>query len=375
MVKKIKKYINIAILKFIYFVLSPFVKVDNKLILFSSLNGKFADNAKYLYLRVIEEKKFKAYWVAHDQETYALLKSKNMPVLKLNYKIFLTAIKARIFITTHNYQDVFFVKNKKTCVINLWHGTPLKKMGFDSKVDSKRLYFKEKFGINEYKKIDYLCVSSRQTIPAFQSSFKISENKLLLTGLPRNDILQKACTDPIYDKNIKEKVKAMLNIKGEKIALYAPTFRDYYISRIDLIKNLKEIFRQNDIELVIKLHPLDKDSAYFDQINIDIQKLLIASDLLISDYSSVFFDYAILGRPIILFLYDLDTYKSQRNGFYIDINNLPFIKCYNTDQINQTLKNVFDLDTTKIKEFGIKFNRSGCASCRIIKLMEKITKS
>ncbi|MGC8502583.1 CDP-glycerol glycerophosphotransferase family protein [Desulfurella sp.] len=375
MIKKIRKYINIVILKFIYFIFSPFIKIDNKLILFSSLNGKFSDNAKYLYLKTIEETRFKAYWVAHEQKTYALLKSKNMPVLKLNYKIFITAIKSRLFITTHNYQDVFFIKNKKTNVINLWHGTPLKKMGYDSKVDAKRLHFKEKFGINEYKNIDYLCVSSRLTIPSFKSSFNIAEDKLLPTGLPRNDVLQNANADTKYAKKIKEKVKSILNTKSEKIALYAPTFRDYHVPRFDLIKNLKEIFMQNNIELVIKLHPLDKDYLYFKQINIDIQELLIASDLLVSDYSSIFFDYAILGRPIILFLYDLAAYKFQRNGFYIETESLPFLKCYNLEQINETLKTVFGLDTSKIREFGIKYNRSGCASCRIIKLMEKITKN
>lgn len=376
MIKKLKKYISIILLNFAKYFISPFIKIDNNLVLFSSLNGSFVDNSKYLYLAMIKENNFKTFWVAHDKNTYKLLKNQNFPVLKIGYGMFFKALKAKFFITTHNYQDVYYVKNKKTIVINLWHGTPLKKMGFDAKVDSKKFYLKEKLGLFEHKYIDYLCIASKDTISAFESSFGIAREKILPTGQPRNDILFKAKSDSNFAQSIKENVLSRLNIKSPRIALYAPTFRDKYVCRIDLIKELKEVFRQNGIELVVKLHPLDKDNVYFKQLNIDIQELLIASDMLISDYSSIFFDYSILERPIILFLYDIKEYQVQRDGFYIDIKQLPFYKCYNIEELKTTLKEISSNSIAiKINEFATRYNRKGCSSCRIMKFMKKIAKS
>ncbi|OSS41420.1 CDP-glycerol:poly(glycerophosphate) glycerophosphotransferase [Desulfurella amilsii] len=375
MIKKLKKYTEIILLKLAKDLISHFVKTDNGLVLFSSLNGFFMDNSKYLYLAMLKQKDFKAYWVAHDIHTYNLLKSKQLPVLKIGFGMFFVAIRAKFFVTTHNYQDVYYVKNKKTTVINLWHGTPLKKMGFDAKVDSKKFYLKKKLGLFEHKHIDYLCVASKHTIYAFKSSFGIAKEKILPTGQPRNDVLFKAKSDPKFAQSTKESISLELNIKSQKIALYAPTFRDKHICRVNLIKELQEIFRQNDIELIVKLHPLDRDRIYFKNPNIDIQELLIASDMLISDYSSVFFDYAILERPTILFLYDIKEYQVQRDGFYIDIESLPFYKCYDQEQLKTTLKEVSrNIDTVKISEFDTTYNRKGCASCRIIKFMKKIAK-
>lgn len=376
MIKKLKKYISVIFLNLVKYFISPFIKIDNNLVLFSSLNGSFVDNSKYLYLAIIKENNFKTFWVAHDKNTFKFLKDQNLPVLKIGYGMFFKALKAKFFVTTHNYQDVYYVKNKKTVVINLWHGTPLKKMGFDAKVDSKKFYLKEKLGLYEHKYIDYLCIASKHTVYAFESSFGIAKEKILPTGQPRNDILFKAKSDFNFAQSIKENVLSKLNIKSPKIALYAPTFRDKYICRVDLIKELKEIFKQNGVELVVKLHPLDKDRVYFKQPSIDIQELLIASDMLISDYSSVFFDYAILERPIILFLYDIKEYQIHRDGFYMDIEQLPFYKCYNTEQLKTTLQRLLrNTDTAKISEFADKFNRKGCSSCRIMKFMKKIANS
>ncbi len=373
MIKKIKKYSIVAFLKFLQYLFLPFIKIDNKLALFSSLNGSFSDNSKYLYLAMLESKKFKVYWVAHDTYTYNYLKKNNMPVLKINLNMFFIAQKARFFITTHSLEDVYYVKNKNTILINLWHGTPLKKMGFDSKVDAKKFSLQKKLGLFKHEKIDFLCVSSKHTIDAFKSSFGIDKNKILPTGQPRNDILYKAKNDILFAQSIKNNVKERLKMQCDTIALYAPTFRDKHTCRLDLLKELQKIFKNNGIDLIIKLHPLDKDIKHFGKIDIDIQELLIASDMLISDYSSVIFDYAILQKPIILFLYDIDEYKAQRDGFYIDIESLPFYKCYNTSQIRENLQNFLkNSNEQKIAEFAIKYNRVGCSSCRIATLLEKL---
>ncbi len=376
MLKKLKKYSIIVFLKLLQYIFLPFIKIDNKLVLFSSLNGSFSDNAKYLYLSMLESKKFKIYWVAHDTITYNYLEKNNMPVLKMSLGMFFIAQKARFFITTHSFEDVYYVKNKNTILINLWHGTPIKKMGFDTKVDAKKFYLQKRLGLFKHDKIDFLCVSSKQTIDAFSSSFGINKNKILPTGQPRNDILFKAITNIDFAQSIKNRIKEKLNAHFDTIALYAPTFRDKYTCRIDLLKELQEIFKNSGIDLIIKLHPLDKDIKHFGKIDIDIQELLIASDILVSDYSSIIFDYAILQKPIILFLYDIDEYKAQRDGFYIDIESLPFYKCHNTSQIKENLQ-IFlkNSNRQEIAEFAIKYNRVGCSCCRIITLLEKLARN
>ncbi|AHF97827.1 hypothetical protein DESACE_03355 [Desulfurella acetivorans A63] len=376
MIRKLKKYSIILFLNIAKALFSPFVKIDRSLVLFSSLNGAFTDNTKYLYLAMLKNKGFKAFYVAHDINTYNLLKKQNLPVIKIGFGMFFKAIKAKFFITTHNFQDVYYVKNKKTLVVNLWHGTPLKKMGFDAFIDAKKFYLKKKLGLFEHKYIDYLCVASSYTIDAFKSSFGIPAKKILPTGQPRNDLLFIAKQNPLFALSIKESVKKKLGISAKKIALYAPTFRDKHTCRVNLIRELQNIFTSHEIELIVKLHPLDKDIAYFKQPDIDIQELLIASDILVSDYSSVFFDYSILERPIVLFLYDIEEYKDLRNGFYLDIENLPFYKCYSLNEIKESLTNIFEnYKKDEIGKFAQKFNRSGCSSCRIIKFLQKIAKN
>ncbi|WP_291492948.1 CDP-glycerol glycerophosphotransferase family protein [Desulfurella sp.] len=376
MIRKLKKYAIIFFLNIAKALFSPFVKIDRSLVLFSSLNGAFTDNTKYLYLTMLKTEGFKAFYVAHDINTYNLLKKQNLPVIKIGFGMFFKAIKAKFFITTHNFQDVYYVKNKKTLVINLWHGTPLKKMGFDAFIDAKKFYLKKKLGLFEHKHIDYLCVASSHTIDAFKSSFGIPAKKILPTGQPRNDLLFIAKQNPLFALSIKESVKKKLEISAKKIALYAPTFRDKHTCRINLIKELQSVFDLYEIKLIVKLHPLDKDATYFKQPDIDIQELLIASDILISDYSSVFFDYSILERPIILLMYDIEEYKTIRNGFYLDIESLPFYKCYNLDEVKSSLTNIFEsYNKSEISKFAQKYNRGGCSSCRIIKFLQKIAKN
>src|SRR5690606_22095827 len=148
--------------------------------------------------------------------------------------------------------------------------------------------------------------------------------KVLETGYPRNDILVK------QSEEVKTKVKNYLGIDNKKVVLFAPTFRDWKSNSFqDTLRDIQTLSNGIDKNTVVLLRLHYLLSNHISQLELpeniinvsdysDVQELYLISDILITDYSSVMFDYALLGRPIILYCYDLNEYKFYR-GVYIDI--------------------------------------------------------
>jgi len=230
------------------------------------------------------------------------------------------------------------LKPKRTKYLQTWHGTPLKKLVFDVEEVYMPGTTTEKYKQNFYtesRNWDYLISPNRYSSEIFKRSFRF-EKKTLEQGYPRNDVLYRG-NQPA---NI-EKIKKILGIPlDKKVILYAPTFRDnqFYKSGkykfelpIDLTK-LQKRFSDNCV-LLLRMHYLVAENfdlkpfkgfAYDFSNRTDINDLYLVSDLLITDYSSVFFDYANLQRPIAFYTYDLEDYRETLRGFYFDlVKNAP----------------------------------------------------
>ena len=259
-----------------------------------------------------------------------------------------------------------------------WHGTPLKKLGYDiDKTDNALNTLKElryKYNIDA-KKFKYMLSPSKFATEKFITAFNLKElgkkeDCIIEEGYPRNDFLYNYTEIDIA--NIKKK----LNIENtdKKIILYAPTWRDNqhqagigytYKTEVDFEKLQKELGQ--DYIILFRAHYFVSNSFNFERYKgfiydvskfDDINELYIVSDMLITDYSSVFFDYANLKRPIIFYMYDFEQYKDSIRGFYIDLKKLPGSITKTEDELIKEIKKMNNsFKYNKIyEEFNKKYN-------------------
>jgi CDP-glycerol glycerophosphotransferase len=214
--------------------------------------------------------------------------------------------------------------------VQTWHGTPLKKIGFDitqPQFISGAGYFEVLAA--DVAKWDLLLSPNPFSTPVMRRAFHY-EGDVLESGYPRNDVLRSGDAD-----RIAADVRKRLGLpEGKRAVLYAPTWRDnqYYASgryRFDFRLDLETAWRQLGDDYVFLIrghHHMAEDvpaGARPDfAINVtaypDISELFLVSDVLVTDYSSVMFDFAPTGRPILFFTYDLEQYRDNLRGFYFD---------------------------------------------------------
>jgi len=378
-----------------YKLLTKILPVNKKIILFeSNLGRNYTGNPKAIYEEMIRrglDKKYRCYFILEDMQTEIPGAAKKIKRNRFRY-FFYFAI-AGIWVSDSRF-PMYIIKRKGCTYIQTWHGTPLKKLALD--LDA--VYMAGENDILEYKKNfynnvqtwDYLVSQNAYSTRIFRRAFGF-EKEILEIGYPRNDIL--------FHKNNRqdiEKLKEKLGLpKDKRIILYAPTWRDNefygngrykFNPRIDFSLLMEEL--KNDTVMIVKYHYLIMDridwSPYRDfiytyDLSYDISFLYLVSDMLITDYSSVMFDYSILKRPMLFYCYDLEEYKNTLRGFYFDfINEAPGPVVVTTGELISAIREYdFNLYKDKYEAFCKKFNHAddGSASGRIVELIEKIASS
>lgn len=248
----------------------------------------------------------------------------------------------------------YVTPGKNQTYVQCWHGTPLKKLGYDVEHMESALNtaqeLADRFGMDT-KKWDYLISPSPYTTKHLCDAFGVPEKRrdqiVLELGYPRNDELARARGDQALQRATAE---ALGVPAGKKAVLYAPTWRDDSYQNgvgytFDYLLDLKAMKKELGDEWVVLFRPhyyisnsFDFD-AYegfvIDASKGDINRLYIASDALVTDYSSVMFDYAVLRKPLYIFAPDLDHYSNDIRGFYFDIHEVPGPLCSTTvDLVN-----------------------------------------
>lgn len=268
-------------------------------------------------------------WITADPKTFVNIK-------KMGYQVFMrNTIKGKFYLFRskfHFYGDYpdFFISNK-TLSVNLWHGIGLKKMDFDIKTGPLKSLFDGSVisrikRPDIYRKPNFVITSSKYVSKKiFSSAFRINENNCLNFGYPRNDMLFRNLndTDILYYKknNISNRVT-----NKSKVYMYMPTWRDsgnnfILDSGIDFEKLNNKLLETNDF-FILKLHPNTKLNINLEEYsniftfpeNMELYKFLNYIDVLITDYSSVFFDFLLTGKKVIYFPFDLKKYSVDR-GF------------------------------------------------------------
>lgn len=356
-----------------------FNKIDNNLVIFESFGGRsFSDSPKALYLEMLRDDTYKNYnfvWAFNDVDSHREMFEgfERTTLVKVNSKEYLKAYSKAKYIIVNSIVNEIIIKKKQQICVQCWHGTPLKRLRCDIEVEGSVLNtIKEirRRNTRDVKKFNYFISPSKFASEKFNSGFALekihNKNIIIEKGYPRNDKLFK------YTKEEINSIKEKLHIpKDKKIIMYAPTFRDddhtsgvgyTYKLGINFDKLKEEI--GNDYVVVFRTHYFISNSFDFDKykgfiydfsLYEDVNDIYIISDILITDYSSVFFDYANLKRPIIFYMYDLKNYKDNLRGFYLDLNELPGPIVEKESNLIKEIKNI-DKYNNRYKDKYIKFN-------------------
>ncbi|MGR5487938.1 CDP-glycerol glycerophosphotransferase family protein [Vibrio alfacsensis] len=314
------------IFKVIAFLLASLVPKKKNLWLFGAWFGKsFSDNSKYLYLYIKDNhKNINAIWITKNKELLSDNNDSNMYYYK-SFKGIYYQLTSGVIFYTHSVASDFnspFI-GLTTKRVSLWHGFPLKKIGFDDLIYTSKSAFSRKhkflFDFLNNNITDRVISIGEECSEYFSSAFNVDSKKIILTGFPRNDVFNK------------DKIESNLFR-----AIYMPTFRGSIGGNVDLFEkygmsfeNFDAFLKENKMELTIRVHPANKPSE--EQVKFisksnniilsdggDIYSQINEYDCLITDYSSIMFDFVVSKKPIILAPFDIKNYLENDREMYFD---------------------------------------------------------
>ena len=385
--KKVKDGCVKVFIKIITFIGCNVVKKKNIILLANGLKT-YDGNTKYIYEYLKNNKNyvknFEYYWVTSNIKEYRRLKEvENNVIFSYSIEGLIKIIQSKIYIVTIGINDIIdgLYNSKKSIIIQTWHGIPIKTLGLlANKYYSKNDINKQ---INRcFPENAYVLSSSSYIESIFSKCFKVAPEKFLKFGYPRNDIF-------IDVNNIYNKKKLLGDDIEKKILLYCPTWREnsqFILFPFDdgNLSEFNEYLKESNQMLFIKLHPLHEKEGFINQRlsnikifdnnrSIDTQELLQITDVLITDYSSIYFDFILMDKPVIFIPYDLEQYRKSRDFLYDYEKNTPGPKI----ESYETLKKVLDkLNKEYYKKerdaMNIKFNRYNAfnSSKQLIKFIE-----
>lgn len=367
------------ILSVILNVLFRFQKVDSQKIIFETGNDKVEGNplAIYEYIKNNCPNDFKTIWFV----------KKNMDVSKLDpldvvyyrtWKYFKHLSSARYWIRSHSVGSLL-KKKPNQIYIQTWHGGgAFKKCGYDIE-EQPNLGPKD-----HVKEWDYYIASDTYNASMIQTSTGY-QKEIRVLGLARSDEI--VTMKFSQTESIKNAVLNDLSDTKKNIILYAPTFREKDIADNRVQLPIEELGCLDNCIILIRLHPWVKQFINHSQLcenMIDVsgypnvQDLLLISDCLITDYSSIIFDYALLNRPMLFYVYDYDEYMKERTGFYLDFKTeLPGLSVRTQQELIEHLKDLTKLKTSskhKLDIFNKKYNslNDGNVCERIVSFLKEL---
>lgn len=372
----------------------PFGRIDDKLVYFQTFSGRgYSDSPKAIYEYMLSAPEYSSYrfvWSFREPEKFSSLQDNDRTeVVRFRSRADNIALrKAKYWITNYRMLDHQYPR-KGQVYLQCWHGTPLKRLGYDiqegDNVMNSLSEVREKYR-TDAKKFSYILSPSPFASEKFATAWNLTEtgqtDKILEVGYPRNDRLVTSTEEE------RAEIRKKLGVADKKVILYAPTWRDNqhtsgegytYKTEVDFDKLHAEL--GDDYVILFRAHYLVANSFDFERYKgfirdvsgySDISDLYIASDILVTDYSSVFFDYANLRKPIIFYMYDLDYYAGELRGFYLGLEELPGQVVKEEDSLIREIKNCKNWKCDeKYEAFHRRFNPldDGHASERLLKCL------
>ena len=346
----------------------------------------FAENNENIYKEMRQQDlACETVFLTNKRDFSRFAKYKEASVLVLDIRHFPQFLKSIYHLAT---AKVVFVDNyygflasarfkKGVKCIQLWHANgAIKKFGLKDQTTTNRSLQANKRFQKVYAKFDHVIVGSEAMGKIFQQAFGLEENRILRTGIPRTDVF--------FNEDEQKKAKNKLyetypQLSSKKVILYAPTYRDEQTDTFEIRLNLERLKNEleNDYILLLRLHPAIKNSLVLhgdlngfvldvsDYPNLN--ELLFITEILISDYSSIPFEFSILNKPMIFFPYDLTDYEKTRGLWENYQEMVPGPTVFSTSEIIRTIKtNEFEYE--RLMAFNHKWNEfsTGNSSTNIV---------
>lgn len=338
------------------------LKIQNNTILYESFHGKsMSCNPYALFLYLLEQNNFKDFihiWVVNDLSIVKnkFKRMKNVICVKRGSDLYLKHLASSKYLINNVTFPDYFIRKEGQLYLNTWHGVPIKylgkkiKSGFMEHANTQR----------NFLHATHLIHPNLYTKDILENDYEIKSifrGQSVLTGYPRVDLLLNQNRNLKHDLNIPEK---------QKVLLYAPTWRGGLNTQyfdFERLKNDILELQKSDFKILVSVHHEVKhlfDNKQFKDVllpsYIEINELLPIVDILITDYSSIMFDFMVLERPIICYIYDYEFYKQER-GLYFDVDEIVHYVCKTIEEVKEVLnsKNLFVKDDLHLAELKRKF--------------------
>ncbi len=374
MKKNIKIGIKVLGYPFLYVFrgLSCIVPRNKNIWIFGSAGGRaFNDNSKYLLLHIVSHHpEIRPIWITKSYTVLQYLNDKKIEAYsKYSIKGIFFSLVGKIHFFNHSLQDINYWTSARAIKVNLWHGIPIKKIEFDVTKGNKK--FMEVFDNSllskflypsQYTRPSYVLSTSKKVSQIFSSAFRVECEQCIEFGYPRNDIFSYSEQEILsfikkYDISNTEKLVNKIK-RYNRTYIYMPTWRDdgsdfIRSSGIDFVR-LNNVLKEKNELFILKLHNMtviDVDLEKYENIllinnKIDVYTILPFTDCLITDYSSIYFDYKLMKKDIILFPFDKEKYVSKDREMYYQYDLL-------TD--NEQVAYDFEVLLNYIKEYSTLF--------------------
>lgn len=357
-----------------FYLFKPFRLKENRITFISNRRNSISGNYESIYAELIKDKNIEIKTVLDTKESF-------ISCFKYGYYL----ASSKVILIDDYIRSVYEIRKRKdNYLIQVWHACgAFKAFGF-SRLSKEGCWSQDS---RSHRTYDYCLVSSRKVAKHYAEAFGMNVDRVIATGVPRTDIF----FDEAYKREIRAKIFSTYPmLKDKKVILFAPTFRgsskkegNYPHYRFDY----KKIFERlgDEYRIIIKHHPHVNnkpviENEYKDRVidlskNEELNELLFVTDILITDYSSVVFEAALLDIPMLFYAFDLDEYISRR-GFYCEyISFIPGKLVENMDEIIDALL-AGDFEADKIIEFKKDFfddldGKSGKRASEFIKRLMK----
>lgn len=328
-------------------------KVKQHDILYQVRDGKSITDSPYaIFKRLVHHPKYRKYthkWVVDTTETLEFYKKKFENHKNIEFVIkespeYLRALTECKYLINNSTFPAYFIKKPDQIYVNTWHGTPLKYMGLDLE---NGLHGSQNI-IKNFLSSDYIISPNRHTSDIFKRAFRLDNiygGQILEIGYPRIDLTLNSDSKMLINE-----LRSYIDITDEKVLLYCPTWRGDDVNTPEeslnhIVEEVEKLKHHLDYQVLVKVHPFIYKNAiknealkpYLIPDYFDTNEILAFVDLMITDYSSIFFDYLVTNKPIVFYTPDYEAYQFER-GMYINAQDLPGPVVHTIDDVVQAIQ-------------------------------------
>ncbi|MCW3010364.1 MAG: CDP-glycerol:poly(glycerophosphate) glycerophosphotransferase [Solirubrobacterales bacterium] len=326
-------------------------------VVFHAFEGRYADSPRALHEALLRRgEEHEHVWLAGDGHEFPA----DLTTVPWGSPEGQHALESADLLIANTHTDTVWEKRPGATYLQTWHGTPLKRIHWDVLWAPEGRLERLQGDVDRW---DLLVSPSAAATPLLRGAFRY-EGEVLETGYPRNDVL----SGPQADE-VRARVRAELGIPdGRKVVLYTPTWRDDAVftaggkaPSLELDLDRWTAALGADTTLLLRLHymlvgalgPLDRPGVVDVSRHPDVSDLYLAADAMVTDYSSTMFDFAVTGRPMAFFVYDLEDYADRLRGFYFPLEPIapgPLVRT--TDELTAELRDLDALAARSAARYG-----------------------